>query len=140
MNEAQISGFPVVKKAPSPWKIFFRKKILPAYLCRYDGHFFKINGSRDIWVSVILRSRKIALHNKIINKTRSTKYQENSAHGFVDNYLTNHLAKFQQDRIKPWRVGALKVCTGYHFFKRKSLVRAFQPSLTFRVVHVNNNH
>ena len=26
------------------------------------------------------RFRKIALHNKIINKTRSTKNQENSAH------------------------------------------------------------
>ena len=30
--EAQISGFAVVKKAPSPWKI--KKKILPAYLYR----------------------------------------------------------------------------------------------------------
>ena len=30
-NETQISGFAVMKKAPSPLK-----KILPAYLCRYD--------------------------------------------------------------------------------------------------------
>ena len=37
----------------------------------------------------------IALHSKIINKIRSTKYHENSAHRFVDNYLTNHLAKFK---------------------------------------------
>ena len=51
--------------------------------------------------SVILRFRKMILHNKIINKTRSTKNQENSAHRFVDNYRTNHLAKFLQDRIKP---------------------------------------
>ena len=49
---------------------------------------------------------------------------------FVDSYFTNHVAKFLQDRIKSWKVGALRVCTGYQFFKRKSLVRAFQPSLT----------
>ena len=35
-NEAQISGSAVVKKAPSPSKKFFRKKILPAYLWRYE--------------------------------------------------------------------------------------------------------
>ena len=36
-NDAQISGFVVGKKAPSPWKkIFSKKTILPAYLCRYD--------------------------------------------------------------------------------------------------------
>ena len=36
-NDGQISGFVVVKKAPSPWKkIFSKKTILPAYLCRYD--------------------------------------------------------------------------------------------------------
>ena len=39
----------------------------------------------------------MVLHNKIINKTRSIKNQETSAHRFVDNYLTNHLAKFLQD-------------------------------------------
>ena len=36
----------------------------------------------------------MVLHNKIINKTRLTKNQENSAQSFVDNYLTNHLVKF----------------------------------------------
>ena len=69
----------------------------------------------------MLRFRKIVLHNK----TRSTKNQENFAHLFGDNYLTNHLVKFLQDKIKPWRAGALRVCTGYHFFYKKSLVRAF---------------
>ena len=128
---AQIRGFAVVKKAPSTWKKNFLKKILLAYLRRYDlqngvrNIFLKINGSRDILVPVILRFRKIVLHNKFINKTRSTKNQENSAHRFVKNYLTNHLAKFSQNMIKPWRVGALRVCTGYHFFQRKSLVRVF---------------
>ena len=39
------------------------------------------------------------------------------AHLFGDSYLTNHLVKFLQDRIKPRRVGALRVCTGNPFFK-----------------------
>ena len=35
-NKAQISGFTFPEKAPSPWKVFFlKKKILPAFLCRY---------------------------------------------------------------------------------------------------------
>ena len=80
--------------------------------------------SWDIWISVILRFWKNAFHNKIIDKTRSTKNQENSAHRFVDNYLTNHHATFLSDTIKPWRVGALRIYTGYHFFKRNSLARA----------------
>ena len=67
----------------------------------------------------------MVLHNKVINKTRSTKNQENSAHCFVDNYLTNHLPKFLPDKIKPRGIGALRVCTDYHFFETKSLVRAF---------------
>ena len=67
-------------------------------VCR---NFFQINGFQYIKVSVILRFQKIVLHNKIINKTRSTKNQENSAHRFGDNYLTNHVVKFLQDRIKP---------------------------------------
>ena len=36
------------------------------------------------------------LHNKFVNKTRSTKNQENSGQCFVDNYLTNHLPKFSK--------------------------------------------
>ena len=82
----------------------------------------------------------MVLHNKIINKTRLTENQENSAHRCVGNHFTDHLAKFLQDRIKPRRIGALRVCTGYHFLKRESLVRAFQSLLTFRVVRVNNTH
>ena len=63
--------------------------------------FFLRNGSRDTEVLVILRFRKIVFHNKIINKTRLIKNQENSAHRFEDNYHTNNLVKFLQDRIKP---------------------------------------
>ena len=87
--------------------------------------FFKINGSWDCYISMILRFWKMLLHNKVINEIRSIKNQENSAHRFVDNYLANHLAKFLQEKIQPWRVVAYRVCTGYHFFQRKSLVRAF---------------
>ena len=47
------------------------------------------------------RFRKIVLHNKIITNTQTTKNQQNSAHYFGGNYLTNHLTKFLQDRIKP---------------------------------------
>ena len=72
-NKAQISGFAVAKKAPSP--IFFDKKILPACLCRYDLQ----NGVRKFllnkWFSRYLsfcdfKARKNCFYNKIINKTR----------------------------------------------------------------------
>ena len=61
----------------------------------------------------------MVLDKKIINKSRSTKNQENSAQSFGDNYLTNHLVKFLQDRIKPRGAEALRLCTGYHVFKTK---------------------
>ena len=81
------------KRGPNQWfcsrekspkslkKDFLLKKFLSAYLCRYDlqnrvRNFFKINTSRDIYVPVISRFRKIVLHNKIINKTRSTKIKK----------------------------------------------------------------
>ena len=80
------------------------------------------------------------ISQNITNKTWSTKNQENSAHHFGDNYLTNHRVRFLQDRIKPWRARALRVWIGYNFFWGKSLVRVFSPPLTFRMVPVNNNH
>ena len=55
INEPQISGFVVAKKAPSLWKkIFWKKKFFSAYLCGYDLQngvrifLKKINGSLDI--------------------------------------------------------------------------------------------
>ena len=42
----------------------------------------------------------MVVHNKIINKTWSTKIQENSAQRFVNNYFTYHLPKSLQDREK----------------------------------------
>ena len=42
----------------------------------------------------ILWFRKIVLHDKFINKTRTTKSQESSAQHFEENYLTNHSPNF----------------------------------------------
>ena len=96
-NDTQISGFSK--------KCFSKKKSVQLIcadtifktVCR---DFFEINGSRYVYISVVLRFRKIALFHKIINKTRLTKNDKNSAHRFGDNYLTDHLLKFQQARIK----------------------------------------
>ena len=102
------------KSSKSLKKNLFEKKIFQ-HVCAYITfktvcrNFLKINASRDIYVSVILKYRKMVLHNKISNETWPIKNQENSVQHFVENYLTNHLAKFLQDRIKPWRVGALRV-------------------------------
>ena len=64
--------------------------------------FSKKNPSRlFVQIRPTKRCAETVLHHKIINKTRSTKNQENSAHRFEDNYLTNHLVKFLQDTIKP---------------------------------------
>ena len=117
-----MSAFAVVKKTSSSWKNVFSKIKFFQLICAYKifktvhGNLYEKYSSRYNWVSVILKLRKMVLHNKIIKNIRSTKNQENLAHSFVDNYLTNHLLKFLQDRVKPWRVGAPRVCTGYHFF------------------------
>ena len=50
---------------------------------------------------------------KVLLKLDRQKNQENSANCFENNYLTNHLLKFPQDKIKPWWVGTLGVCAGY---------------------------
>ena len=60
-------------------------------------------------------SRKLFFIIKLLIKLDRKKNQENFAHRFGDNNLTNQLVKFLQDRITPWRVGALTMCTGYHF-------------------------
>ena len=50
----EISGFSVVKKAPSPWKKCFSKRQSVQLICADKifktvcGNFLKINGSRDI--------------------------------------------------------------------------------------------
>ena len=118
----KIRPVAVVEKVPSTWKNLCRKKI--QLICTdkiyktIGGNFFEINWSRNIWLQLIFWFRKTVLHHKIINKTVSTKNQENSAHHFGDNYLSNHLVQFLQDRIKPWRVGTLRVHRLSLFFNK----------------------
>ena len=65
----------------------------------YKTEFFvKLNGSQDILTFVDFTVLKFAFRIKIIYKTLTTKNQENSAHRFGDNYLTNHLMDFLQGR------------------------------------------
>ena len=85
-------------------------------------------------------SEKMFFTIKLLIKLNQQKNQENFIHRFGDYYFTNHLVKFQQDRIKPWRVGVLRVCTGYHFLLKNIVSEGFQPPLTFRVAHINNSH
>ena len=47
----------------------------------------KINGSLDILTFSVFVVAKFVVHNKIINKTQTKKEQENSTHGFWDDYL-----------------------------------------------------
>ena len=82
--------------------------------------------STDFWF------RKTVLHHKIIKKTRSTKNQENSVYRFGDNHFTNHLVKLNPEEME--LIESALVTT---FFLRKSLVKAFQPPLTSRVVYLN---
>ena len=69
-------------------KKFSKKKVLPAYLYIYDVQ----NGVRKFF------SKKLGLEifnfRKLLIKLDRQKNQENSAHRFRDNYLTNHLVKF----------------------------------------------
>ena len=85
---------------------------------------------------MILQFWEIVFHNKIFNKVITTKYQDNSAHCFGESYLRNHFMKFLQDWIKPCRVGALRVSTGYNFFQTNSLVEASYFALTHHVIYV----
>ena len=101
-NDTQISGFAVMKKSSKSLKknIFRIKNPSSLFLQNDLQKMF-----RNKWVSKYLTLGdftvpKTALHHKIIKKTRSKKFQENSVQCFGDNYLSNHLVKILQDRIK----------------------------------------
>ena len=94
---------------PSPWI-----KILKTVY----GNSFKINGSQDILNFCDFTVSKIVLHNKIVSEMQTKKDEENSVHLFGDNNLTNHIAIFLQDWIKPSTVGALRVSTSYQFWEK----------------------
>ena len=64
---------------------------------------------------MILWFRKLFSTRKLLTKSERNE-PENSSHRFGDNYLTDHLVKFLQGRIKPCRIGALRVSTGFQSF------------------------
>ena len=111
-------------------KNYFRKKIF-SNLFVYDlqnivrKFFLNKWVSRYLRVWVILRFRKIALCNKIIKKTWSTKDQENSVHRFGDNCLTNHVVKFLQDRINPEELELLEYALVITFFILTIVIKAY---------------
>ena len=118
-NDAQISRVAVVKKAPSPWKNLFSKRFFQLICADMI--------SKTLCGNILskLFSRYLSFGDFTVPKNKNWWA---SQHRFGDNYLTNHHVKFLQDRIKPWRVGALRVCTGYHFFLKKVVSEGF---LTF---------
>ena len=61
-------------------------------------------------------SQKLLFAIKLSIKLDQQKIKKIPHNRFGDNYLTNHVVIFLQDKIKTWRVGALRVCTGYHSF------------------------
>ena len=80
-NDAQISGFSVVKKASSLCKKCFSKKKSIQFICAgmifktVCGSFVEINRSRDIYFLAILRFRKIVLLTKLLIKFDWQKYK-----------------------------------------------------------------
>ena len=94
------------------------------------GNFFQINRSRDIQVSVILSFRKIVLHNKIINKTRSTKNQENFAHHLervIPQIISENVCKIA---LKTEELELLEYALVVTFFK-KIVSEGFLTSFNF---------
>ena len=123
----KLSKFAAVKKAPSKCKRLKKKKkpsslLLAKIFKKLRGNFFlkKIGQDFNFWW--FHGSKKLFFTKKSFTKRERQKNQENSAHGFEENYLAN-LTKFMQDRIKPYKVGALRVGTGYNFFCKKHLVK-----------------
>ena len=83
------------------------KKIFSVYLCWF-------------YLKLISRFWELFFTIRLLTKREGQENQENSAHHFGDNYLTNHLLKFVQDRIK-----------------NNSLMRVLELPLTYRVIQVN---
>ena len=79
---------------------------------------------------MILRLQNIVLLHKVINKPRLTKKQENSAHRFRGNYLTNHLVKFLQYRLNPEELELLEHALVINFLK-KIVSEDFPTSFNF---------
>ena len=65
---------------------------------------------------VILQLQKLFLTIKLLIKCERKKIKKIPAHSLEGNYLANHLVKFLQGEIKPWKVGALRVSTASQSF------------------------
>ena len=89
-NDAQISGFAVVKKAPRHWiffSLFFLKKKNPSSLRYLTFGNFSV-------------PKNCSPQKKLLIKPERQKNPENSVYRFGENDLTNYLANFLQDKIK----------------------------------------
>ena len=63
-------------------------------------------------------SEKLFFTTKLLIKHEPQKFEKisHTRENFGENYVTKHPAKILQDRIKPYRFGALTVSTGYNIF------------------------
>ena len=105
-RDTQISGFAVVKKTPNYWKKFVL--LVCTDKIKESVRKFVQNKcvSRYLTFLMVLRFRKFVLHSKIINKTPTTKNQENPTYCFGESFLKKYLAKFLQDKNKLYTGGS----------------------------------
>ena len=129
-NKAQISGFAVTKKANKK-KIQKKKKKKILQLICADIVFKMVCGNlfKEVLRCLSFGDFKVpkncsSITMKLLIKLNWQKIKK-ILHTALKAINSQIIIKFLEDRIKPWRVGALGVCTGYHFFKRKLLVMAF---------------
>ena len=86
------------------------KKILRAYLCKENFqnsvlNLFKINGSLGLLDFSDYTVPKFVIYNKVINKTRTKKDQENSTHCFLDDYvrkLSGEISARKDETVESW--------------------------------------
>ena len=126
-NESQISGFAVAKKAASPWKKFSSLFVQIWSSKRCVEYFLKNKWASRYLSFGDLKVPKITFHNR----TRSTKNHEHSAHRFEENYLTNHLVKFLQDRVKPLKSWSFYSMHWLSLFLKKIVSKGFLTSFNF---------
>ena len=130
-NKAQISGFAVTKKANKIKKNKKKsKKIILQLICA-DMVFKMVCGNlfKEVLRCLSFGDFKVpknctSITIKLLIKLNWQKIKK-ILHTALKAINPQIIIKFLEDRIKPSRVGALGVCTGYHFFKRKLLVMAF---------------
>ena len=90
------------KSSKSLKQTFFDKKVLPAYLRRYDlqNGVWKFFLNKQVSRNLRFDDFEVP-ENCSSQKKLSIKYQETYPHRFRDNDLTSHLVKFLQDSTTP---------------------------------------